>query len=143
MGTRGQFMSDGGGEVLVAKVLQPPSDCRNVRESKYAGLHAAAHGQWDLESGDIRGKSGAQRFHQCFLDGPEMVKQVKSVVSASQCQLGSLVRPHHAVDESIEITPRAAFLHVHTQPPLGGYGNQAIHAAVTDIEADGGRLPID
>ena len=136
-------MSDGGGEVLVAKVLQPPSDCRDVRESKYAGLHAAAHGQWDLESGDIRVKSCAKRFHQCFLDCPEMVKQVKSMISASQCQLGSFVRPHHAADESIEITRRAAFLHVHTQPPLGGKSNQAMQAAVTDIEADGGRLPID
>ena len=136
-------MGDGGGEVLVAKVLQPPSDRRNVRESKYAGLHAAAHGQRDLESGDLRGKSRAERFHQCFLDGPELIKQVKSVVSASHCQLGSFGRPHHAADESIEITRRAAFLHVHTQPPLGGKGNQAMDAAVTDIEADGGRLPID
>ena len=143
MGTRGQFMSDGGREVLVAKILQPPSDGRNVRKPKYAGLHAAAHGRRDLESGHIQGMSGAKRLDQCFLDCPEIIEQVTPVAPARHGQLGLFARPQYASDESIEITRRAAFFQVHPQPSLGGKGNQAMCVAVTDIKADGDRFPLD
>lgn len=136
-------MSDGRSEVLVAKVLQPPSDCRNVRKLKQARLHAAAHGQWDLKLGHIPGQPGAKRLDQRFLDGPQKIEQVKSLGSARQCQVGSFTRPHHAVDESIEIALGTSFLQVHTEPSLAGKGNQAMCAAVTDIEADGDRFPLD
>ena len=136
-------MSDGGGKNLVAKVLQPPSDCRNVRKLKYARLHAAAHGRWNLELGHIPGKSRAKRLDKCFLDCPQKIEQVKPLVSARRCQFGSFARPHHAADESIEITRPTSFLHVHTQPSVGGKGNQAMGAAVTDVEADGDRFPLD
>lgn len=136
-------MSDGGGEVLIAEILQPPWDSRNVREPKYARLHASAHGRGDLESGNIQGMSCSKRLDQRFLDRPEMIEQVTPVVAARHGQLGLFARPQYASDESIEITRRAAFLQVHPQPSLGGNGNQAMCAAVTDIEADGDRLPLD
>ncbi len=51
------------------------------------------------------------------------------------------VRTQHGPYEAIEIVTGNPFLHIHTQAPFRSQGDQAMLAAVTDVEADAGWSP--
>ncbi len=136
---RGQFMRYGGGETVVAQIIETPSDGRQMRKPEYARTRAEIHPPRNFKLRHIQGQTCPERLDQCFLHSPERKKQAEFSISARQSKFGAFPGSKDRSDFSLRVVAGNAFLHIHAEAAFRRKCNQPVFSTVADAETDGRR----
>ncbi len=96
----------------------------------------------NLETGNVKRKAHPVSLDKGFLYCPEPEEQVKFPVSLGRRQLLLFSPAKDTLDEEVQITVSDALFHVNAYPSFRRDGDKSMPAAMTDVEADGSRLPV-